>query len=144
VDSKHNGWIIYDKPRLLLALMEELASNASRMSFEGKLEVFNILSFPGARREETDILKRHTIWPKQDFVIVPLEPLSASRILAATGGRVPRRVVHMQIERAGVLEFGAYDSFDPDCLFFGPAIKGHFLAALVELGILQSAVKARK
>jgi hypothetical protein len=144
VDSKRNGWIIFDKSRLLLALMEGLASDASSISFEGKLDVFNILPFPGARREETDTLKRQTVWPKQDFVVVPLKPLSASRILAAISGRVPRRVVHIQIERAGILEFGAYDSFDPECLFFGPAIKGHFLASLVELGILQSAVKARK
>jgi hypothetical protein len=124
--------------------MEELAGHASRMSLEGKLEVFSILSFPGATREEAGILKRNTIFPKQDFVIVPLEPLTAPAILRAIGGRVPRRVRHIQIERAGILEFGAYDSFDPECLFLGPAITSQFLASLVEQGILQPAAKAQK
>jgi len=127
-----------------MAVMEKLAGHASRMSLEGKLEVFRILSFPGATREEAGVLKRNTILPKQDFVIVPLEPLTAPAILKAIGGRVPRRVRHIQIERAGILEFGAYDSFDPECLFLGPAITSQFIASLVELGILQPAAKARK
>ena len=45
--------------------------------------------------------------------------LIAIEILKAMGGLVPRSVIHVQIEKAGRLEFGAYDNFSPDCLFFG-------------------------
>ena len=144
MEPKPKDWLIPDKTRLLLALMEELAGNTSRMSFEGELAPFQILSFSGASHQETAVLKRNTLWPRQDFVVVPLDRGTGPRILAAIGGHVPRRIRHIQIERAGILEFGAYDSFDPECLFFGPSIQGDFLAALMELGVLQQNVKARK
>ncbi|HET7872797.1 MAG TPA: hypothetical protein VFL42_09825 [Terriglobales bacterium] len=128
-------WTVRDKTALLLALMEQLAGNA-HMSFEGDLKAFSILKFPASGYTETTVLKRHTIWPKQDFVVVPLEASSGPAILNAIGGRVPRRIMHFQIEKAGVLEFGAYDSFDPECLFFGPALQGPFQESAISRGLV--------
>ena len=52
-------------------------------------------------------------------ITVPLEQSSSRRIFAALGGVIPGTVRHVQIEKNGMLEFGAYDSFHPECIFFG-------------------------
>lgn len=66
-------------------------------------------------------LKRNTLRPKQDFVIVLLEPSTVEKIIPAIGGSVPKAILHIQIEKNGVLQFGAYDNFYPECIFFGSA-----------------------
>ena len=68
-------WKVQDKRRLLLAMMEELAGDA-HISFEGDFRGLPLLSTLGASQEETRALKRATVWPKQDFVVLPLEPAS--------------------------------------------------------------------
>ncbi len=136
-----------EKGQLLLALMEELEGNA-HVSFEGNLRSLPLLSYPGASSEPTDALKRNTLWPKQDFVIAPLEPSSGKKIYAALGGVVPRTVRHVQIEKDGVLQFGAYDNFHPECIFFGSAVTSQLLESLVSNHILQplteSGAKSRR
>ena len=114
-------WKVKDKRRLLLVLMEELAGDA-HVSFEGDLKRSTLLSIPGASKEPTVTLKRNTIWPEQDFVIVPLEPSMSGRIIAAIGGTVPRTIFHIQIEKAGVLQFSACDNFYPQFIYFGGGI----------------------
>jgi hypothetical protein len=116
--------------------MEELAGNAY-ISFEGNLQHFNLVKFAGASDNETAILKRNTIWPRQDFVVISLEPSMGQRILAAISGAVPKRILHIQIEKHGVLQLGAYDNFHPDCLVWGPALKADFFEALVQQGALE-------
>jgi hypothetical protein len=109
-------WLVRDKRSFVLAIMKELARNA-HMSFEGSLGRLRLASIPGASEEETLALKRNTIRPKQDFIVVPLEPSSEKTILSAIGGTLPRSIIHIQIEKAGILEFGAYDNFYPECIF---------------------------
>ncbi len=58
---------VRDKRRFLVAAMEELAG-AARISFEGDLSATNVSKLNGASGEETQVLKRNTLWPKQDFV----------------------------------------------------------------------------
>src|SRR5215469_3287046 len=101
-------WKVLDKRRFLLALMEELAGDA-HVSFEGDLRKTSLLTMPGASEEPTAALKRNTTWPKQDFAIVPLEPSMSNNIMAAIGGTVPGAILHIQIEKDGQLQFGAYD-----------------------------------
>jgi hypothetical protein len=115
-------WKVKDKSQLLLMLMEELAGNA-RVSFEDELRGLTLSRKPGASAEPTSILKRNTLWPKQDFIIVPLEPSTGGQIIAAIGGSVSRGIIHVQIEKDGLLQFGAYDNFDPECIYFGSAVK---------------------
>lgn len=116
--------------------MEELEGNA-HVSFEGNLRSLALSSYPGVSSEPTDALKRNTLWPKQDFAVVPLDLSSSKRIYAALGGVVPKTVLHVQIEKNGVLEFGAYDNFHPECIFFGSAVASQLLDSLVSNDILQ-------
>ena len=129
-------WKVQNKSGLLLALMEKLAGDA-HVSFEGNLKGLKLLSMPEASKEPTPSLKRNTLWPKQDFVIVPLEHFMGEKILAAIGGTVPHRIIHIQIEKNDRLEFGAYDNFQPECIYFGAAVEQSFLADLVSQGVLR-------
>jgi hypothetical protein len=117
--------------------MEELAGNA-HISFEGNLRGLRLLNIPGASEDETVVLKRNTQRPKQDFIVVPLERSMGKTILSAIGGNIPRKILHVQVEKVGLLEFGAYDNFHHECIFFGPALNSHFLEALVSRGVLKS------
>jgi len=128
-------WKVRDKPGLLLAILEKLGGNV-HMSFEGDLRGFGLDKFPGASDKETPILKRNTIAPRQDFLVVPLESSMAHNIFPALSGAVPQRIIHIQLEKDGVLQFGAYDNFDPACLFWGPALDQDFVESLVSQGIL--------
>jgi hypothetical protein len=115
--------------------MEELAGDA-HISFEGNFDGLRLLGIPGAVEEETATLKRNTSWPKQDFAVVPLEAGSSETILAAIGGALPRKIIHVQIEKAGLLLFGAYDQFQPGCIHFGSTVNRLFLEALVSQGVI--------
>jgi len=114
-------WLVRDKRRFLSAVMDGLAGNA-HISFEGSLGAVELSDVPGASEAETPTLRRNTTWPKQDFVVVPLEPSTTQTILSKLGGSVPKSIIHVQIEKDGVLEFGAYDNFHPECLYMGRAV----------------------
>lgn len=122
-------WRVRDKSRLLLFLMDELAGTA-HISFEGVLPRA-ILEVPGASTEETEILKRGTLRPVQDFVILPLEGAAVPNVLRALGGTIPRSILHIQIEKCGKLAFAAYDGFHPECIFFGEPISAEFIERLI-------------
>ena len=127
---------VHFKNQLLLKVMKQLAGNAE-VSFEGNLRSLNLAAVAGASTDETDLLKRNTIWPRLDFVILPLEPDTIRSIQRVMGGTIPKSVLHIQIAKAGKLEFGAYDQFHPGALFFGEALGGDFIDALVRDGILE-------
>jgi hypothetical protein len=133
--SAKTQWRARDKKRLLAAIMEKLAGDA-HISFEGNLRDLKLLSLPGASEEETAVLRRNTTSPKQDFVILPLESLTSQSILSAVGKTVPRRILHIQVEKSGVLEFGAYDCFHPECVVFGSAVDDALLGSLISQGVL--------
>jgi len=60
--------------------MEELAGGA-HVSFEGDLRGLTLLSIPGASEEPTAALKRNNAVAKARFVVVPLEPFMAQKII---------------------------------------------------------------
>jgi hypothetical protein len=140
VEKQSKLWKVRDKRRLLLTMMETLAGGAN-MSFEGDLRGLKLLSVPGASEEPTAALKRNTMWPKQDFVAVPLESSMSEKIIAAIGGTVPAVVIHIQIEKDGRLEFGAYDNFDPQSIYFGGAVKDAVIESLVSQDIIRPHTK---
>jgi len=115
--------------------MEKLAGDA-HISFEGNLRNLGILTLPGSSREETFVLKRNTTWPKQDFVVLSLEPSDEQRIVAALRGVIPGNILHIQVEKNGVLQFVAYDRFDPECIFFGTQLDSSFLDSLISDGVI--------
>jgi hypothetical protein len=117
-------------------MMEEFAGGA-HISFEGDLSALRLTSVPGASQEETGVLKRNTLWPKQDFIILPLEPSTSKTIVSAIGGTVPNSIIHIQIEKGGALQFAAYDHFHPQCIVFNPAVKQSILESLVSESIMR-------
>lgn len=129
-------WKVLDRRRLLLLVMEGLAGNA-HVSFEGNLRSLNLLSLSNVSQEPTAALKRNTLWPEQDFIVVPLGPAASEKIIAAIGGSVPKAIIHIQIEKDGILQFGAYDGFHPECFYFGPAVTQGMIDSAITEGILR-------
>jgi hypothetical protein len=98
----------------LTAVLEAFSGcESAKVSFEGDLEFMHEGGIGGSVAE-TRSLRRQTIEPLRDFVVVPLSQHNLD-ILVSLCGRigVRTRVHHVQIEASGVLVFGAYDNFDP-------------------------------
>jgi len=102
------SWVIRDKQRFLSICMDVL-DGAAHMSFEGDLSGCTLQELDGSSQVESILLRRNTIRPIQDFVVVPLEPTSKKQIMAALGGTLPKAVLHIQIEKDGQLHLGMYD-----------------------------------
>jgi hypothetical protein len=134
-------WLVArDEPGLLVAMMRALAGGA-HISFEGDLSrCRGLLALPGTSTEETGTLRRQTLYPVQEFVVLPLEPETVRPILAEVlpEGRVVREIIHVQIERGGRLAFGAYDNFHRDCVVCWPAVPHELLEHLRVSGVLRS------
>ncbi len=60
-----------------------------------------------------------------------------SAILATLGGTVPRKILHIQIEKSGRLEFGAYDNFHPDCVCIGSGVPAGLIQGLATEGVIE-------
>jgi hypothetical protein len=129
-------WRVRDKARLLTGIMENLGGGA-HISFEGSLRHLTLLTTPGSSQDETAALRRNTLWPQQDFVILPLEFPIIKRILSASSGTLPRTILHVQIEKAGTLQFAAYDNFDPEFIYFGNTLGDVFVDSMVSAGIME-------
>ena len=122
--------------------MEELAGDA-HVSFEGDLGGLPLSTLAAASEQPSSVLKRNTLWPKQDFIVVPLGPSMGKEILTALGGKIPRTVIHIQIEKGGLLQFGAYDNFDPQCIFFGNAVAETVIQQLVSQDAMRPGAETR-
>jgi hypothetical protein len=138
--EKDRYWLVArDKPGLLIAMMRALAGNA-HVSFEGNLSRY---AFPPDLRpdsKETPTLRRQTLVPELDFVVLPLEPINVQPILDVV---LPERrfmndINHIQIEKDGSLEFGAYDNFHPECIVCFLGVSPDFLEQLRESGVIRS------
>jgi hypothetical protein len=127
-------WKTKDRRRLLIAILTECTVN-SRISFEGQLSKLPLLELEAISLDETTILKRGTTWPKQDFVVLPIDAFAPSAIIAALGGSIPSAVLHIQVEKDGKLVFGAFDNFQH--LHLGDLLGEQFVDQLVSNGILQ-------
>ena len=62
-------------------------------------------------------------------MILPLESETVGPILAAIGGTVPRSILHIQVEKAGLLQLGLYDNFAPKAMLFGPALSPQMITS---------------
>ncbi len=80
------------------------------------------------------------MWPKLDFVIVPLEKETVEPILNAVipGQRIVHDIIHVQIEKNGQLVLGAYDNFHRDCCVFHPGDVEELVDELEADGIIRS------
>lgn len=140
IDAKY--WLkARDKPGLLMAMMRLLAGEDARISFEGNLSGCGLAELSGASIAETASLRRATTQPELDFVVLPLDGSNARAILECVH-RAGRAIIHIQIEKHGSLQFGAYDNFHPDCIVVGPEVSKSALDELVSKGVLKSVERA--
>jgi len=113
-----------------------------RVCFEGNLQRLGILALQGATYDETDLLKRQTTWPRQDFVILPTsaETVSTLKRSLSVPGIFNSHVdlYHVQIEYQGCLVLGAYDNFHRKCVFAREPVTLALLEELVSVGVLRS------
>jgi hypothetical protein len=137
VDTTSHLVNVRDKAAFLRRLMIELASNA-QISLEGDLSGCRFDDGIVVTREETAILKRNTLSPVQDFVVLRLAPETVQTILKqVTAVGLNRAIIHVQIERNGVLELAAYDNFDGECVMTGPYVSPALLDELKNVKVLR-------
>ena len=136
LQTSNSGWRIREKNRFLSILMEGLAGNAY-VSFEGGSSILGLSAITGAQGDESGALLRNTIVPRQNLIIVPLEPETLTAIWKGVGGTISRDVLHIQIEKNGQLAFGAYDGFHPECITFGHEFPAVLIDSLIEERLLE-------
>lgn len=111
-------------------------AEGSLMSLEGDLSTIRRLSIPGESQRPTQLLRRRTDDPIQDFIVVPVTPETVAvlekRLLPRVGLR--NRVLHVQLESGGELVFAAYDQFHPDCVWISETVGECFVESLRECG----------
>lgn len=117
--------------------MVELAGDAS-ISLEGDLSHCRWPEDLLISHEETASLKRNTLWPRQDFVMLQLTPDTIEPIFKQVmSAGLKRAIIHVQIERNGVLELAAYDNFHPNCVITGPGVSIGLLEELKSTTVLR-------
>src|SRR5262249_29773056 len=122
--------------------MEEFAGGG-RLSLEGDLSRCSFAEEVVLGREEVGLLKRNTLDPRQDFVVLRLEPETVDSLFKQVmAAGLSRAIIHIQIECAGVLQLGAYDHFHPQCVVTGPGVSAALLSELKSKGLLRGFVVA--
>jgi hypothetical protein len=126
------------KAEFLRAMMNELAGD-TRISLEGDLSQWQFANELVLAREETEHLKRNTSSPRQDFAVLRLTAESVAPIFKQVmAAGLNRAIVHVKIQRNGVVELGAYDNFDPECVVTGPSVSETLLLQLRDAGIVRN------
>jgi hypothetical protein len=128
-----------DKPGLLIAMMKALAGNA-HISFEGDLTECDFSDFRSAVHTETEYIKRENEPKKESpIIILPLEPETIKPILKQVlpEGRVVHKIIAVQIEKDGKIEFMAGDNFHRECVSVGSGVAEELLQQLIQMGVLR-------
>jgi hypothetical protein len=117
-------------------VLSQLAGGAV-LSLEGDLSQCKFDPHLVAATDETGLLKRNTIWPRQDFVALHLEPDNVDAIFKeAMAAGFKRGIIHIQVERKGELQFASYDNFSPGGVWAGPSVPESFLQDLRSTGVI--------
>ncbi len=144
MNNRPKKWIdTRDKPGLLLAMMREFAFN-SHISFEGSLKNLELERLPGSSQNETSALKRTTIKPELDFLVLPLNEDTLNVIwkeLSEKDHLVNQGIIHVQIEHNGKLVFGGYDNFHRECVVAYPSVPVKLLDVLKDNGIIRGYIE---
>lgn len=130
------------RPELLFAMMHALAGEDVWISFEGRLAHTDLVKIEGISFEETEVLRRGTLWPVLDFLVLPLKPALLATIEKAVVSKIAfsrnAGIIHVQIESRGEIAFAAYDEFHEECVTAFSAVPEKLLAELVEKRVLYS------
>jgi hypothetical protein len=130
-----------DRPRLLVAMMRALAAEDTRISFEGALSQTELAEMEGVIHEESGVLKRATLQPKLDFLVLHLTQHNLSAIEKAIVSKIAfghSGIIHVQIESAGKIAFAAYDSFARECVVAYSAVSSALLEELTKSHVLRN------
>jgi hypothetical protein len=130
-----------DRTRLLLAMMRVLASGNCRISFEGNLSHTGLAQLIEVVSEESGVLKRATLQPRLDFLVLPLNEENVTAIATAIVSKIAfgqKGILHVQIAIDGKIAFAAYDNFDRECVVAYPPVKSALLDGLVGTQVLRS------
>ncbi|MCI0352980.1 MAG: hypothetical protein L0Z53_26460 [Acidobacteriales bacterium] len=126
----------------MLAMMHELAGEDAWISFEGRLSHTELVKIEGGSCDETDVLRRATLSPRLDFILLPLTQATVSAIEKAVSSKVsfdgPDGIVHVQVKKGGTMAFAAYDNFHDDCVVAYSAVPVALLDELVKRKVLHS------
>jgi len=136
--TRRKCWQVRDKGQLLLAVMKALEADDARIFFEGDLKDLSS-RYPDASPQPADAPRPNTL--RHDCIVIPLKPSSSERIYAALGGTVPKTLLHVRIEKGGVLQFGAYDHFHPECIYFGNDVRPATIELLVSEGVIRPVIE---
>jgi hypothetical protein len=130
------------RPLLLTAMMRALAAEDCKISFEVALSQTELAQMEGVAHEQTGVLKRGTLWPKFDFLVLPLTQQYISAIEKAIESKISFRtgIRHVQIERNGKMAFAAYDNFQHVVAY--SAVSSAQLDDLTETRVLWSYTQA--
>ena len=132
--------IVRTKVPFMVAMVEALAGDAL-LSLEGDLaDVWpDIVAMPGTQFDEIGILKRNTIWPRQDFAILPVEPETVDYLVRKILHRIglKRRVIHILVAKKGQLQLESYDNFDGE-IRVGSAVPRDVMQRLLDDRVIRS------
>jgi hypothetical protein len=134
-----------DRPRLLIAMLRSLVAEDSKISLEGRLSQTELAKMDGVTHEETRVLKRATIQPKLDFLVLPLTQQNVAAIEKAIVSKIAfgnNGIIHVQIERNENMAFAAYDNFYRDSVVAYSAVPTALLQELTETQVLRSYKRA--
>lgn len=114
------------------------------MSLKGDLSTCEFPDSAIVSHDEVGVLKRNTIWPKQEFIILQLSPDTVGPIIEQImAAGLSRRIIHLQIERDGEILLGAYDNFHRECVVTGPQVSPELLNELQSDRVIKSFEVAR-
>jgi hypothetical protein len=142
--SAPSHWVkVFDRRGFLHRIMTELAGGGALISFEGRLSRCRFAKDAVVEtRGEAGLLRRSTDWPPRDFIVLRLEAETVQAIFKQVD-RWRVRLVHVQIEKDGVLQLVARENFRSGCVFTGPQISTDLLNALQSARIIY-AVEVRQ
>ena len=108
------------------------------LSLEGDLSHYDLTRIPDASGEPTEVLRRNTIAPKQDFIILPVTPTTfetiSRQVLPQVG--LKHRILHVQIASDDRLVLGAYDAFHRECCWVDQCVGEDTVLAWKDSGII--------
>lgn len=124
--------------KLVKAVIELFSGNAY-LSMEGYLKGKNLGFVEGTTTEPTEILKRNTLEPHSDFVVLPIETetkeIIKRKIIPQVGLR--QNVFHVQMEKGGKLVFAAYDNFASDGVWITVDVSEDWLEELLRQKVIE-------
>ena len=129
-----------DRPGLLNAVMSALASDTTKISFEGILSDTDLVRITGVTHDESGVLRRATFAPRRDFLVLPLNERTLPAIRTAINSKIAigeKGIVRVQIVKDGDMAFSAYDSFEKECVLAYPAVSSALLDELTKAKILR-------